>query len=697
MKFPKASADRHYKVSIPKMDGGVDLSVGLSQVRDNQLTDVKNMYWNNGSLRPRLGIKAVTNSVQEIEPNGYYNSTNNYFSRVPSYFRAPWFSDGYGEWLADIYVENIDSSVDEVPYGGSSCMASLIKADGQILDMDTDPTFGVGSDAYFGYPGLFIPASTDSKYTAYYIGAANRISGLKNGAWELVYPYIPLVLINGNPFASATSGGISGQQYEGYNLLAKALRATYNPDGTGKYYYLPKKDIRGYVRCKYTKPDGTILEFEITQQSDASNTAGGLKVYINRVSGVIEFQNSAGTIQTLPADGVENTVEFTANIDPSTWEDFPEIEPSVIGKMQFCTWFGGDRSGINGGTRLFVSGNPDEPNLVHWSDLNNPLYFPENNFSTVGDGSQKVTAFSKQNDMLIIFKEHEIYFTNYASNNFTAEEVMSGAVIDVASSSAKFPLTQIHSLIGCDCPNTIRLCANRLVWATTDKKVYTLVGTNNFSERNIFELSIPIEIKLKKEKFLYFACACDWNGYYILFTENKAYALQYNSNSFAYISSYADTEKSQKALSWYLWEFPDLSIKYAVSDGENCCLVSEYLVINQETGFGRRYRASYVLAEDTDEYFVPVQPRKITAEYSSPDLLASVNHNLLVGDAIVFSGNLQPDIPDDFPNDETRIYYIVSATTDYFAVSATKGGVPITFSSFEYLVEIYKINQPYLI
>ena len=107
---------------------------------------------------------------------------------------------------------------------------------------------------------------------------------------------------------------------------------------------------------------------------------------------------------------------------------------------------------------------------MHWSDLNNPLYFPENNFSTVGDGSQKITAFGKQNDMLIIFKEHEIYYTNYASNNFTAEEVMSGAIIDVASSSATFPLTQIHSLIGCDCPNTIRLCANRLVWATTDKK-----------------------------------------------------------------------------------------------------------------------------------------------------------------------------------------------------------------------------------
>ena len=58
MKFPKASADRHYKVSIPKMDGGVDLSVGLSQVRDNQLTDVKKYVLEQRFTSPQIRIKS---------------------------------------------------------------------------------------------------------------------------------------------------------------------------------------------------------------------------------------------------------------------------------------------------------------------------------------------------------------------------------------------------------------------------------------------------------------------------------------------------------------------------------------------------------------------------------------------------------------------------------------------------------------
>ena len=99
-----------------------------------------------------------------------------------------------------------------------------------------------------------------------------------------------------------------------------------------------------------------------------------------------------------------------------------------------CTWFGGDRSGINGGTRLFVSGNPSEPNLVHWSDVNNPLYFPENNYARIGNSGMAVTAFGKQENILVLFKESEIYYATYvAGGDFTAQDVIDGKVVDVAA------------------------------------------------------------------------------------------------------------------------------------------------------------------------------------------------------------------------------------------------------------------------
>ena len=86
-------------------------------------------------------------------------------------------------------------------------------------------------------------------------------------------------------------------------------------------------------------------------------------------------------------------------------------------------WFGGDAAGISGGSRVFLGANTDEKekSLVIWSGLNNPLYFPENCYAYVGNNSQSVTAFGRQSDMLVIFKERETYLTQYVRNsNITA-------------------------------------------------------------------------------------------------------------------------------------------------------------------------------------------------------------------------------------------------------------------------------------
>lgn len=60
-----------------------------------------------------------------------------------------------------------------------------------------------------------------------------------------------------------------------------------------------------------------------------------------------------------------------------------------------------------------MSGNPESPNLIYWSEADNPLYFPESNSALVGDAGSAVTAFGQQNDSLVIFKENEIYYAEY--------------------------------------------------------------------------------------------------------------------------------------------------------------------------------------------------------------------------------------------------------------------------------------------
>lgn len=105
-------------------------------------------------------------------------------------------------------------------------------------------------------------------------------------------------------------------------------------------------------------------------------------------------------------------------------------------------WFGGDAAGISGGSRVFLGANTDEKekSLVIWSGLNNPLYFPENCYAYVGNNSQSVTAFGRQSDMLVIFKERETYLTQYVRNSsITASDLINQKVVDYHRFERLFP------------------------------------------------------------------------------------------------------------------------------------------------------------------------------------------------------------------------------------------------------------------
>lgn len=45
MRIPKMQASPQYMVTIPKLDGGVNLKDAPHLVEDNQLTDICNMWW----------------------------------------------------------------------------------------------------------------------------------------------------------------------------------------------------------------------------------------------------------------------------------------------------------------------------------------------------------------------------------------------------------------------------------------------------------------------------------------------------------------------------------------------------------------------------------------------------------------------------------------------------------------------------
>ena len=291
----------------------------------------------------------------------------------------------------------------------------------------------------------------------------------------------------------------------------------------------------------------------------------------DRASTSVALKYNAGTVSEpnwqnlmLPR-GVANNLKITGyTVDDGACEKFA--------RFSNCTWFGGTAEGLSGGTRLFMWGSDLEPNKIIWSDVDNPLYFPKNNFAYVGEQNDPITVLAKQSNMLVIAKHFSLHYTTYVDNSssYTAEEVISGNVNDVAAISAIFPLTQISGDIGCDLPRTMQLCANDLVWANSDGRVYTLKSASQYSECNVYELSYPvqniicesIENDVLRERgglqgfmgdynaFNKTCFAMDYDGAYYLFLSHKIFVMQYSDTGFKYSYSYAEGNRVKSGISW---------------------------------------------------------------------------------------------------------------------------------------------------
>lgn len=522
-------------------DGGINWRTFKSSIKNNELSDCRNMIFYQGALVTRPGIEVI-NELNLTDANKGYNIT-------------PLGSVNYTD-DSGIKLFLVSRNEDGIFYNS----ILVLKADGscnyfQLLNFDSvyyeNGIDGVNCIVFNGKEtigtGIYIMmgvidtvGSICAKYIFELNSDFNSVSIINSSQI-----YAPLVYLNGrgNKYYNLESSSKtfpSPKVLEDYNMLSSGFRAAFTTDSVSDTFYLPVKNLSSRqgenIEISYTNGNGNVFEWTIPYDDNSSElvNVGGTKYKftVNRNAGKISSSVESGTALGLPmAEGIHNNLVIKAYKAP---------ENDRLFKMTVSESFN---------SRVFLSGYSNEGNLICFSKRNNPLYFPTSNLAFFGDKTSNVVAIKPQNDRLVIFKAHQIGICSSVKySEYNVDFILSGNQ-SRASVSEKMEVMTVNTGVGCIYPDTILNCANRLVFWGSDKRVYTMTSTSNYLQR-FYRISDKIDSRLCSFKVAYNAFALDWGGRYMLFADNQCFAFDYNTPEFL-ASTTANGSKSKKDLAWF--------------------------------------------------------------------------------------------------------------------------------------------------
>ncbi len=558
MKFPTLASGKTGRFTVEALQGGCNLRDGSRLAADGQLTAVKNLWWQNGALRTRPGFRANASYTRNI--------TNR---DVTWKFCSEDTNGAYAgrRFLRREYIHESDTVTMQT---GILTHDGKIIFEGWITTLPADTTGMVMEYPYSLTEDVLIFLSDGRIYA-------------QNSAqmtWRQVNneAYVPCVLIGGEGVKQLTDPpSTAGTPYEGRNMLTDKFTAKYTTTGTGIVFHFPYTDLdeNQPVTISISYLNGGVVDYVIpARATECGYGSNGLKPHVDRKKGIFYFLAEEGGL-TPPLPGFANNMTVSAS---KAWT---ATEKSRIASMSFAAWLGGSQAGCD--SRQFISGSPEHPNRIYWSGQGQPLYFPETNYVAVGDINQAITAFGKQDGMLVIFKEREIYSLSRPEGTVSAEKVDGQLVQAVTATSDYFPLTQLHGQVGCTAPHSVVLCGNRLCWADGKGSVYTLIGDSvGYTVRELSTLIAPALREHSKAAWAE-ATAVVFRGYYLLCVDHTIYALRVDEKAFKQYAGVYNDSKAQQNLAWYVWELPQgYIIQFLVTNGYALSASARY-----ETGAGQ--------------------------------------------------------------------------------------------------------------
>lgn len=162
--------------------------------------------------------------------------------------------------------------------------------------------------------------------------------------------------------------------------------------------------------------------------------------------------------------------------------------------------------------RVFAVGGKNK-NRVYYSQVNEPLYFPDDNYLTVGHDSNGIVGLHRISEYLAAVKEDSaIEGTVF---------LISGAYLD---DKMYFKVTATSAGTGAISQKTFSTLVDEPLFLSRDG-VYGVANYYTTTEKVIRNRSYLLDRKLLKESNLQNACAITWKRYYILCVNSHCYVL----------------------------------------------------------------------------------------------------------------------------------------------------------------------------
>lgn len=369
--------------------------------------------------------------------------------------------------------------------------------------------------------------------------------------WQAKYldeiGYVPTLVI------SAAPDGTGAQAYEDVNLTQPLRINSFLSNGADNVYYLSEQDIDNDVT-----PTVTIL------------TSGGIEsLAISEYSPTLGTVTFASPPPVSPVDGRDNI--FIRYSKTST-ENI-----SYINKCTIITSYGYD--GNN--NRLFVTGNPDFPNVDWFSASEDGTYFPAENYTRVGfepiinyiktnDGKLGIQKSLTDTDATMYYRKSALY---------AGEEV--------------FPIGEGVKTIGCISKHANANLLNDPL-TLTDMGVYGVIGSS-YNEKFAMERSSFVKKRLLAETNLENAIAITYQNKYYLAINDHVYVadsdykskIEGNASNFQYEWYYWDNCPVR------IWFTFDGDLYFGTDDGQ-IVKFSEAAVTDLTVAFDQYYDTAYL-------------------------------------------------------------------------------------------------------